>query len=113
MFVVSVPAMLCADRFGRRTIVIVGGLSLGTCMVIVGSLYASNSVVPEQPVAGWFIIILIFIFALTYVTTWGIVGKIYASEIQPARNRATANSIAQSLNFVRYFPLPLGILAPY
>jgi hypothetical protein len=44
--------------------------------------------------------VLIFAFALSYVATWGVVGKIYASEIQPARTRAAANSAAQGLNFV-------------
>jgi MFS family permease len=95
---------LYADRWGRRTVTITGGIVLSACMLVVGSLYASNSVHTEG--AGkWLVIVLIFAFAMTYASTWAVVSKIYASEIQPMPTRAAANSIAQSLNFVRT-PLP-------
>lgn len=102
MFAISVPAFLLADYWGRRTIVVTGGLVLAICMATVGSLYVSNSVSSDGGAGGWAVIILIFVFALTYVSTWGIVGKIYASEIQPAHTRATANALAQALNFVSF-----------
>jgi ABC-type thiamin/hydroxymethylpyrimidine transport system permease subunit len=69
-------------------------------MAIIGSLYASKSVFSGHGAGRWVVITLIFVFALAYVSTWGIVGKIYASEIQPAHTRATANALAQGLNFV-------------
>lgn len=102
MFLISIPAFLTVDKFGRRTIVIWGGLLLMFCMLVIGSLYASNNVIRGKGAGRWVIIVLIFVFALAYVSTWGIVGKIYASEIQPAHNRATANALAQALNFVSY-----------
>ncbi|KAI1358503.1 hypothetical protein F5Y08DRAFT_321663 [Xylaria arbuscula] len=71
-------------------------------MIAVGSLYASDRV-RAGAAGGWLVIIPIFIFALTYVATWGIVRKIYASEIQPAHTRATANALAQRLNFFTNF----------
>lgn len=98
MFAISIPAFILADHWGRRTIVVFGGLILTICMAIIGSIYASNT-----GASLWAIIIPIFAFALTYVFTWGMIGKIYASEIQPAHNRVTANALAQSLNFVSLF----------
>ncbi|KAK0636436.1 general substrate transporter [Bombardia bombarda] len=103
MFAISVPALLLADHWGRRTLVIWGGISLAGCMTIIGSLYASNSVLSDRGAGRWIVIVLIFVFALTYCATWGIVGKIYASEIQPGHNRATANALAQALNFFTNF----------
>ncbi|KAK3297417.1 general substrate transporter [Chaetomium fimeti] len=103
MFAISVPAFLLADRWGRRTIVFWGGVLLAGSMAIIGSLYASESVISGHGAGRWFVITLIFVFALTYVSTWGIVGKIYASEIQPAHTRATANALAQGLNFFTNF----------
>lgn len=82
--------------------VTVGGLVLATCMAVVGSLYASDSVLQDSGAGRWIVIVLIFVFALAYASTWGIVGKIYASEIQPAHTRATANAFAQPLNFVSW-----------
>lgn len=100
MLAISIPATLYADRWGRRTSVIVGGIGLAGCMYIIGSLYVTGSVHTAGGAGRWFVIVLIFVFAVLYVSTWGIVGKIYASEIQPAETRAAANSIAQGLNFV-------------
>ena len=100
MFLISIPAFLTVDKFGRRTIVIWGGLLLMFCVLVIGCLYASNNVIRGKGAGRWVVIVLIFVFALAYVSTWGIVGKIYASEIQPAHNRATANALAQALNFV-------------
>ncbi|KAH0360679.1 general substrate transporter, partial [Aureobasidium melanogenum] len=95
---VSVPALLLADKVSRRSSIIVGGCILTFCMFTIGSLYASNSVTPQNP-ARWLVIILVFVFGLAYSATWGIVGKIYASEIQPAATRSAASAVAQGLGF--------------
>jgi ABC-type thiamin/hydroxymethylpyrimidine transport system permease subunit len=68
-------------------------------MLIIGSLYAAGAVHADG-VARWIVIILVFVFGLTFCATWGIVGKIYASEIQPSNTRAAANCVAQGLSFV-------------
>ncbi|KAF6230378.1 hypothetical protein HO133_004720 [Letharia lupina] len=99
MLVVSIPAFISADSWGRRTSIITGGIGLSGCMFVIGSLYATNSVHAHSGSGRWFAILLIFVFAPTYCGTWGIVGKIYASEIQPVQTRAAANSVAQGLNF--------------
>ncbi len=100
MFAISIPAFILADHWDRRTCVITGGSILTGCMYIIGSLYASDDVHANEGGGRWVIILLLFIFAMTYVSTWGIVGKIYATEIQPQHTRAAANSVAQGLNFV-------------
>ena len=99
MLAVSIPAFLFADKWGRRTSVISGGIGLSSCMLIIGSLYAAGVVHPYGA-ARWVVIILVFIFGLTFCSTWAIVGKIYASEIQPANTRAAANCVALGLGFV-------------
>ncbi|KAI4719317.1 general substrate transporter [Aureobasidium sp. EXF-10727] len=95
---ISIPALLLADKVSRRGSVIVGGCVLTFCMFTIGILYASNSVTPQNP-ARWLVIILVFVFGLSYSATWGIVGKIYASEIQPAATRSAASAVAQGLGF--------------
>jgi MFS family permease len=102
MLAISIPAFIYADRWGRRTSVISGGLILSACMFIIGSLYASHDVHANEGGGRWVVILLLFVFAMTYVSTWGIVGKIYATEIQPTHTRAAANSVAQGLNFVGF-----------
>ena len=102
MLAVSVPAFIFADSWGRRTSIITGGIGLSSCMFIIGSLYATDSVHAQSGPGRWFVITFVFIFALTYCSTWAIVGKIYASEIQPVQTRAAANSVAQGLGFVSH-----------
>jgi len=98
MLAVSIPAFLFADRWGRRTSAIAGGLAMAFCMVAMGALYAGR-VVHAAGAARWLVVVLVFCFSLTYCATWGVVGKIYASEIQPANTRAAANCVAQGLGF--------------
>lgn len=100
MLAISIPATIYADRWGRRTSIIAGGAGLASCMYLIGCLYATESVHKSGGPGRWFVIVMIFIFALFYVSTWGLVGKMYASEIQPMETRAAANSLAQGLGFV-------------
>jgi len=68
MLVVAIPALLFADSWNRRTSVITGGIGLSSCMLIIGSMYASNSV-HNFGIGRWVVIVLIFVFALTYCAT--------------------------------------------
>ena len=111
MLAISVPAFIFADSWGRRTSVITGGIGLSSCMFIIGSLYATDSVHAHSGSGRWFVIMLVFVFALTYCSTWAIVGKIYASEIQPVQTRAAANSVAQGLGFVSHIETPTNLHA--
>jgi hypothetical protein len=98
MLAISIPALLLADKVTRRSSIIVGGCILTFCMFTIGTLYASSSVHPHKP-TSFLVIALVFIFGLAYSSTWGIVGKIYASEIQPQATRSAASAVAQGLGF--------------
>ncbi|KAI0148329.1 putative MFS sugar transporter [Hypoxylon sp. NC0597] len=109
MFAITIPAFLLADKWGRRTSAISGGLMLAGCMFLMGTLYAAG-VVHSYGIARWFVIIAVFVFGLTYCATWGIVSKTYASEIQPGHTRAAANCVAMGLCFGTNFLV--AILTP-
>lgn len=96
---ISIPATIFFDRWSRRASVIVGGVVLTTTMFLIGTMYAADAV----HITGggrWVVIISIFIFAMGYSATWALVGKLYASEIQPSHTRASANAVASGLSFV-------------
>ncbi|KAK4565660.1 hypothetical protein LTR86_003508 [Recurvomyces mirabilis] len=98
IIVVSIPAAMLADKWGRRTSIIVGGILLSGLMFLMGAMYAARAV--HVTGAGrWVVIVSIFLFAMTYSATWAFVGKIYASEIQPSHTRAASNSVAQGLGY--------------
>ncbi|KAI3316874.1 general substrate transporter [Xylariaceae sp. AK1471] len=98
MLAISIPGFLLVDKWGRRTSAITGGVILSSLMFLIGSLYAAG-VVHATGFARWVVIVSVFAFGLTYSVSWGIVGKIYASEIQPDHTRAAATCVAQGLGF--------------
>lgn len=98
MLAVSIPAFLLADKWGRRTAIISGGICLSAIMLLIGSLYAAG-VVYSTGVARWIVIISVFLFGIIFCATWGIVPKIYASEIQPSHTRAAGNSVGMAFSF--------------
>jgi MFS family permease len=104
MLAFSIPATLLADKWGRRTSAIYGGVIPSATMLLIGSLYAADAV-HSYGAARWVVIVSVFVFALGYVSTWAIVGKIYASEIQPTKTRATTNSMATGGSFVSKLPM--------
>jgi MFS family permease len=112
LVVVSVPALLMADKWGRRTSTMVGGLGLTTTILLIGALYASGAT--SNSVARWVVIVSIYFYAVLFATTWAVSIKVYAPEIQPQHTRAKATAIAHGFNwicnwFVAFiFPIILG-----
>ncbi|GAA5877955.1 hypothetical protein JCM1840_000123 [Sporobolomyces johnsonii] len=84
------------DRVGRRTIWLVGGSATAACHMVLGILYATSA---AHTAAGkWVVIAFIELFAISFTSSWSLVTKLYASEIQPARTRAAATSFGQGAN---------------
>jgi len=100
MLLITVPAILLADRWGRTTSAIAGGIGHGSCMLVIGALYASDSVHPTHGVGRWVVIVMIYLFALIFSATWAIGFRVYVSEIQPAKTRAGAASLSLTANWV-------------
>lgn len=99
MLAVSIPAFMLADKWDRRTSAITGGVCLSGIMILMGSLYAAGAVHPTG-VARWVVVVSVFMFGMVFCATWGIVCKIYASEIQPGNTRAAGNSVGMAFSFV-------------
>ena len=71
---------------------------IGVAMILIGSLYASQA--SGTQAGRWAIIVLIYVFVVGFTTSWAIVTRIIASEIQPMRTRAAATSLGQCANWV-------------
>lgn len=109
----TIPASIYADRWSRRSSAITGGIALAACMLTIGSLYASQAVHATWGAARWVVIVAIYLFAISYSTTWAVSFRVYATEIQPARTRAPASSLSLSANWVCLFSFSssIGIFA--
>ncbi|KAG7088381.1 hypothetical protein E1B28_012382 [Marasmius oreades] len=98
MVALTFAAQFFQDKWGRRTPMVGGGVAIGGTMLLIGILYASHA---NEAVTGrWTIIVLIYLFVASYISTWAIVCRIVSSEIQPSRTRASATSLGQCANWV-------------
>ena len=88
----SVPALFLADKLGRRTSTIYGGLGLTMATLLIGGLYAAEVLHARRGAARWVVIVCIYLYCVVQATTWAITIKIYAPEIQPQRTRAQATN---------------------
>ncbi|KAG9229899.1 general substrate transporter [Amylocarpus encephaloides] len=100
ILLVTIPAFLLADKWGRKTASMLGGFFQMGLLFLIGSLYATGAVHEEHGVARWVVIISIFAFAVVFSGTWGVSFRVYISEIQPPKTRAGATSLSLSANWV-------------
>ncbi|KAJ5710430.1 general substrate transporter [Penicillium malachiteum] len=107
IFAMTIPGLLYADKWGRRTSIIWGGIGMTVVMFLMGGLYAGDAVHKHGGAGRWIVIICIYIYAAIYSVTWGVTVKVYAAEIQPQRTRASATTLAHSSNWVCNFTVAL------
>ncbi|PQE32590.1 MFS sugar transporter protein [Rutstroemia sp. NJR-2017a WRK4] len=100
IFLTTIPGFLYADKWGRKTSTIIGGIGQTLVMFIIGILYATNSVHSTYGAARWVVIICIYLFAIIFSGAWGVSFRVYVSEIQSAKTRAGATSLSLSVNWV-------------
>ncbi|CAG7941917.1 unnamed protein product [Penicillium nalgiovense] len=107
IFAVTIPGLIYADKWGRRSSIVYGGVVMGVLMFLMGGLYAGNAVHKTTGAGRWVVIVCIYIFSAIYSVTWGISVKVYSAEIQPQRTRASATTLAHSSNWVCNFLVAL------
>ena len=60
----SIPAMLFADRWGRRTITMVGGAGMSITMLVMAGIYAGKAVHPHSGGGRWVAIVCIYFYSV-------------------------------------------------
>jgi MFS family permease len=86
----TVPAMLFVDRLGRRKIMMIGAMVMGTAMLLCGIVMGATGKVSYDAVkqtnvvfmgdnksASYFCIVMIYFFVAGFAASWGPVGWIY------------------------------------
>lgn len=107
----TIPTQIWLDKWGRRIPLVAGGASMGICFLVIGSIYAHNGVfqngVPtlHQKSAHWIVIALVYVFIASFALSWGVVARVYSSEIIPTRLRAKVCALEQVANWVVNFAI--------
>lgn len=109
----TIPAQLWVDKWGRRFPLIGGGISIATCFMAIGALYATYGGRADGQVylsgkgPQWAVITLIYMFVASFSWSWAVVIKIYACEIIPTRLRAKTCAVQQLSNWLVNFTVAL------
>ncbi|KAI4097271.1 MAG: hypothetical protein L6R37_006833, partial [Teloschistes peruensis] len=122
--VMTVPALLYVDRWGRRPTLLVGAALMMTWLFANAGLlaskgrYAGAKGVKNVKEASWevagpaskAVIACSYLFVASYAPTWGPVSWIYPPELFPLRVRGKAVALATSANWA--FNFALGYFVP-
>ncbi|KAI7850476.1 general substrate transporter [Circinella umbellata] len=108
--VMTVPAILWVDKWGRRNTMIFGALSMSMFLWVVGGLMSQGEwYIAEN--GKWMMniedkskskgmVACVYLFVASFACTWGPLGWIYPAEIFPLRIRAIAVSLSTSANWL-------------
>lgn len=100
----TIPSTLLCDMWGRKTAAITGGFGLTTTMVLIGALYAAYPRAEEMPQAAkWTVVVMIYLYAVVFTSTWALVFRMYMIESLPRRSRSSGSALAQASNWVSLF----------
>ncbi|KAJ0109804.1 mfs glucose [Diaporthe amygdali] len=125
--VMTLPAIVYLDRFGRRPALIIGSFLMMTWLFISGALqqyYGQPNTAETRTVENenitWIIlnnrpvssavISCSYLFVASFATTWGPVSWTYPAEIFPSKIRAKAVSLTTATNW--FFNMVLAFAVP-
>ncbi|KAF4777990.1 sugar transport protein [Colletotrichum scovillei] len=107
IMVVTIPATIFTDSWGRRTCTIVGGAGIAILMFLMGSLYAANQVRVDGGAGRWVVIVSIYLFAIVFNGTWAICIKAFLVESLPRETRSSGAALGQAANWLANFVVAL------
>ncbi|KAE8351515.1 general substrate transporter [Aspergillus coremiiformis] len=92
----TLNAVWVIDRFGRKFLLIAGGIGMGICMIIVAAVETETPSLngSKSTSVGISIVFLLFLFILFYKPSWGATVWIWTSEIFSMNVRAQAVGMA-------------------
>jgi len=115
MFLATIPAVLYVDSFGRKSILIVGGIGMAISHFIAAGLSGSFAPPPgaadqswSNSAAGWVCVVFIWLYAIHFGYSWGPVAWIVVSEVYPLGIRAKGVSIGASSNWLNNFAVAMS-----
>ncbi|KAL4767178.1 general substrate transporter [Aspergillus nidulans var. acristatus] len=109
MFLATIPAVLWVDHFGRKTILIAGGIGMAASHFIVAAITGSFSDDwASHRGAGWAAVVFVWIYAICFGFSWGPVAWIIISEVFPLGLRAKGVSLGGQSNWLNNFAVAMS-----
>ncbi|KAI5475107.1 hypothetical protein MNV49_001932 [Pseudohyphozyma bogoriensis] len=105
----TVPGIWAVDRYGRRSLLLIGAASMAISQLIVaivGTVIGSGN-----PAGQKVLVAFVCIFIGSFAATWGPLAWVVTAEIYPLSIRAKAMSMSTAANWL--LNLIIGIVTPY
>jgi MFS family permease len=99
----TLPGMWGVEKFGRRTLLLVGAAGMAICEFIVAIVGVTVSV--ENVAAQKVLIAFVCIYIAFFASTWGPVAWVITGEIFPLQVRAKAMSLSVASNWLWNFAI--------
>ncbi|KAJ5650916.1 Major facilitator-type transporter ecdD [Penicillium longicatenatum] len=107
-FVFTIPAILFMDQWGRKKVLIVGGIGMSISQLLVATIYAVyNGSWGSHPAAGWACAAFVWAYIANFAFSIGCVNWIIPSEIFPPGVRSQAVGLAIGTNWLSNFIVAL------
>jgi hypothetical protein len=101
---VFVYSLFCAERFGRRSCLLVGAAVNMVCVLYI-TIYLGVLAPKHNTAGGWVAVVCLFIFAIGYGIGWAPVSYGLNAEVFPNAYRSKLMSITFSMQYLANFLL--------
>ncbi|KAI9591340.1 general substrate transporter, partial [Syncephalis fuscata] len=99
----SITGTLLVDRFGRRTILVSGGLIMSSTLFTISILIATGAKEETSHAKAYGILAMMCLFVGAFSFSWGPVTWIYVTEIFPQHARGKAMAVSATLSWACNF----------
>ncbi|PVH72479.1 quinate permease [Cadophora sp. DSE1049] len=107
-FLVTLPAIVLIDKWGRKPLLMFGSAAMFCTMLIVAIIVATcGHDWPGHVVAGWTAVVMIWCYTASFAFSWGPASWVLIAEIFPLSIRAKGTSIGASSNWMNNFIVAL------
>ena len=104
MLIATIPSVLWIDRVGRKPVLTIGAIGMGTCHLIIAVIVARNlNQWAEQAAAGWAAVCMVWLFVIHFGYSWGPCAWIIVAEIWPLSTRPYGVALGASSNWMNNF----------
>lgn len=106
-FVMTIPAVLYVDNFGRKPLLFFGATSMAISLAIVAALIAQKGPVFTDKSAGNAAVFFIYWFIASFAVTWGPLAWVVSAEVFVSPWRSLLNfppSANQAVSVLLYSP---------
>lgn len=104
----TIPGLFVVEQWGRRKLLMVGGVGMAICQLLIASFTASPTGMDSKQLSNQILIAFVALDVFFFAASWGPVAWVVTSEIYPLKVRAKAMSLSTASNWLLNFGIGYG-----